>query len=198
MKRITSYFLQGLLYIGPISLTIYVIYWVFTFTDSLLKSFLYKFFDIQIPGIGVLVLIIVITFLGYLGQTIIAKPFKLVLTRFILRIPLLNLIYSSLNDFFSAVVGKDKRFNKPVKVRMNSNEGIYRLGFVTNENLNTLSEKKIVAVYFPFSYTFTGETFLVEEHFIEPINLSAAEVMKFLMAGGIPDIEPQLSHKSSE
>ena len=198
MKRITSYFLQGLLYIGPISLTIYVIYWVFSFTDSLLKTLLNKFFDIQIPGIGVLVLIIVITLLGYFGQTIIAKPFKLVLTRFILKIPLLNLIYSSLNDFFSAVVGKDKRFNKPVKVRMSSNEGIYRLGFVTNENLNTLGVKNIVAVYFPFSYTFTGETFLVEEQYIEPLHLPATEVMKFIMAGGIPDIELKLSPKKSQ
>ena len=46
-----------------------------------------------------------------------------------------------------------------------------------------------MAVYFPFSYTFTGETFLVEPHYVEPINLPATEVMKFLMAGGIPDIE---------
>ena len=189
MKKITAYFLQGLLYIGPIFITIYVIYWIFNFTDGLLKTIFERYFDVHIPGLGILVLLIVITLLGYLGQTIIAKPFKLVLTRFIQRIPLLNLIYSSLSDFFSAVVGKDKRFNKPVKVRINSNEGIYRIGFVTNENLKAISEKKLMAVYFPFSYTFTGETFLVETHYVEPINLPATEVMKFLMAGGIPDIE---------
>jgi uncharacterized membrane protein len=198
MKKITAYFLQGLLYIGPISLTIYVIYWIFNFTDNLLKTLVDKFFDVQIPGLGVLVLIIIITLLGYLGQTIIAKPFKLVLTRFILKIPVLNLIYSSLNDFFSAVVGKDKRFNKPVKVRIGPSEDIYRIGFVTNDNLSTFNDKNTVAVYFPFSYTFTGETFLVDVRCIEPLNLPATEVMKFLMAGGIPDIEPKPSPLTSK
>jgi len=189
MNRLTGYFLQGLLYIAPISLTVYVVYWIFTFIDNLLQTFLKDVFNIQIPGLGFLVIVVVLTILGFIGQTILARPFKLLLTRFVLRIPILKLIYSSLKDFFSAFVGKDKKFNKPVKVRINRNDNIIRIGFVTNENLEALHVKSHVAVYFPFSYTFTGETFLVARDSIEPINLPATEVMKFLMAGGIPDLE---------
>ena len=189
MNRLTGYFLQGLLYIAPISLTVYVVYWMFTMIDSLLQSILKDVFNIQIPGLGFLVIVLALTVLGFIGQTIIAKPFKLLLTRFVLRIPILKLIYSSLKDFFSAFVGKDKKFNKPVKVRINRNDNTIRIGFVTNENLEVLHVKDHVAVYFPFSYTFTGETFLVARDSIEPINLPATEVMKFLMAGGIPDLE---------
>ncbi len=115
MNRLTRYFLQGLLYLAPISLTIYVVYWIFSFTDSLLQAYIYDFFDIRIPGLGVLVIIVVLTVLGFIGQTIIARPFKLIVTKFMLKIPLLNLIYSSVKDFFSAFVGKDKKFNKPVQ-----------------------------------------------------------------------------------
>jgi uncharacterized membrane protein len=46
----------------------------------------------------------------------------------------------------------------------------------------------MVAVYVPFSYTFTGETYLVARQAIEPINLPASEVMKFLVAGGVAEI----------
>jgi len=193
MNRLTGYFLQGLLYIAPISLTVYVVYWIFTFIDNLLQTFLKDVFNIQIPGLGFLVIVVVLTILGFIGQTILAKPFKLLLTRYVLRIPLLKLIYSSLKDFFSAFVGKDKKFNKPVKVKINRNDNIIRIGFITNENLTALQVKDHVAVYFPFSYTFTGETFLVARDSIEPINLPATEVMKFIMAGGIPDLEEKIS-----
>jgi hypothetical protein len=40
----------------------------------------------------------------------------------------------------------------------------------------------------PFSYTFTGETYLVSKDAITPIDLPASEVMKFLVAGGVADI----------
>jgi uncharacterized membrane protein len=189
MKRLTGYFLQGLLFIAPIGLTIYIIYWIFIFTDNLLQSFLSDFFHIKIPGAGVVVIIVFLTFLGFIGQTIIAKPFKIILNKFILRIPILRLIYSSFKDFFSAFVGKEKKFNKPVKVRMNQNDNFIRIGFVTNENLEALNTEDFVAVYFPFSYTFTGETFLVRKEMIEPVHLPPTEVIKFIMAGGVAEIE---------
>jgi uncharacterized membrane protein len=189
MKKLTGYFLQGLLYIAPIALTIYVIYWTFIFTDNLLQTLFEKLFQIHIPGLGVLVIIIGLTFLGFLGQTIIARPIKWVLTRFILKIPFLNLIYSSLKDFFSALVGKEKKFNKPVKVRIHKDDNILRIGFITNENLEALRITDQVAVYLPFSYTFTGVTYLVPKENIEPIDLPATEVIKFIMAGGVTEIE---------
>ena len=190
MKKLTGYFLQGLLYVAPIGLTFYVIYWLFIFADNLLQSLLRDVFGASIPGLGVLVIIIVLILLGLIGQTIIAKPFKLLLNNVIFKIPILKLIYSSLKDFFSAFVGKEKKFNKPVKVRLNKNDHILRIGFLTNENLAGLNAEDYVAVYFPFSYTFTGETFLVPKEFVEPIDIAPAEAIKFLMAGGVVEIEP--------
>jgi uncharacterized membrane protein len=189
MKKLTGYFLQGLLYVAPISLTFYVIYWLFIFTDNLLQSFFRDLFGISIPGLGVLVIIIGLIILGLIGQTIIAKPFKLLLNNVIYKIPILKLIYSSLKDFFSAFVGKEKKFNRPVKVKLNKNDNILRIGFLTNENLKGFQAEDYVAVYFPFSYTFTGETFLVPKESIEPLNIPPTEVLKFLMAGGVVEIE---------
>lgn len=189
MKKLTRYFLQGLLYVAPIGLTFYVIYWLFVFTDNLLQSFLKELFGIRVPGLGVLVIIVVLILLGLIGQTIIAKPFKLLLSNVIFKIPVLKLIYSSLKDFFSALVGKEKKFNKPVKVKVNKNDHILRIGFLTNENLKGFGIEGYVAVYFPFSYTFTGETFLVPNEFVEPIDIPPAEVIKFLLAGGVVEID---------
>jgi len=188
MKRITSYFLQGLLYVAPISVTVYVIYLIFNFSDNLLQHLLQLLIGRQIPGVGILIILLFLTLLGYVGQTIIAKPFKYLFHKIIRSIPPLALIYSAIKDFFSAFVGKDKKFNKPVMFKVNPGDNVYRIGFITNESFDVFEEDELVSVYVPFSYTFTGETYLVTKNAVKPINASASEVMKFIVAGGVADI----------
>ena len=188
MKKLTSYFLQGLLFLAPISITIYVIYIVFDFSDNLLQELLSEMIGREIPGLGILIMVAFLTVLGYVGQTIIARPFKVFFHKIIHTIPLLELIYSAIKDFFSAFVGKDKKFNKPVLFKINPNDNANRIGFITNQNLEAFGAEDMVAVYVPFSYTFTGETYLVSNDAIKLINAPASEVMKFLVAGGIADV----------
>jgi len=188
MKKITSYLLQGLLYLAPISLTIYLIYLVFNFSDGVSQEVLAPLIGLEIPGLGILVMLVILTILGYLGQTIIARPFKVFFNKLIHTIPLLELIYSAIEDFFSAFVGKDKKFNRPVMFKINPNDQANRIGFITNERLEAFGVNDLVAVYVPFSYTFTGETYLVARDAVVPLEATASEVMKFLVAGGVADV----------
>ena len=185
MKKLVNYFLQGLLYIAPLGITAYIIYGVFTFMDGLLQEYLFKFFDIKIPGLGVLTLIIFLIFVGFLGRTFIAQPIKLLFRNIIDRIPLLKFIYGAFNDLFSAFVGKEKKFSKPVLVKVNLNSDLEKLGFITEENLELLGEKDKVAVYFPHSYNFSGELFIVPRANIKPVDINSSEVMKFIVSAGL-------------
>ena len=196
MKRLTSYFLQGILYLAPISITIYVIYQAFDFSDNLSQEVIAPIIGREIPGLGILIMISFLTFLGFVGQTIIAQPFKKFFNKVIRTIPLLELIYSAVKDFFSAFVGKDKKFNRPVLFKINPSDSANRVGFITNENLHVFDTPNLVAVYVPFSYTFTGETYIVSKEAIQPINASASEVMKFLLAGGVADFNKLNSSKA--
>ncbi len=188
MKKLTSYFLQGLLFLAPISITIYVIYLVFDFSDNLSQELVSTLIGREIPGLGILIMLVFLTALGYVGQTIIARPFRIFFNKIIHTVPLLELIYSAIKDFFSAFVGKDKKFNKPVMFKINPDDNAQRIGFITNQNLEGFGTPNMVAVYVPFSYTFTGETYLVSKDAVKPINAPASEVMKFLVAGGVADV----------
>ena len=185
MKKLVNYLLQGLLYIAPLGITAYIIYGVFTLMDGLLQEYLFKFFDIKIPGLGVLTLILFIILVGFLGRTFIAQPIKLLFRNIINRIPLLKFIYSAFNDLFSAFVGKEKKFSKPVLVKVNLNSDLEKLGFITEENLDLLKEKDKVAVYFPHSYNFSGELFIVPKANIKPVDINSSDVMKFIVSAGL-------------
>ncbi|MDX5585354.1 MAG: DUF502 domain-containing protein [Aureibaculum sp.] len=185
MKKLVNYLLQGLLYIAPLGITAYIIYGVFTFMDGLLQELLVKFFDTKIPGLGFLTLILFLILVGFLGRTLIAQPIKLLFRNIIDRIPLLKFIYGAFNDLFSAFVGKEKKFSKPVLVKVNLNSDLEKLGFITEENLELLDEKDKVAVYFPHSYNFSGELFIVPRANIKPVDINSSDVMKFIVSAGL-------------
>ena len=185
LKNLFNFFIQGLLYLAPITITAYIIYSVFKVVDDASKNILTEFFDVTIPGIGILTLIVILIIIGFIGQTFIAKPLKVVIHKIIENIPFLNFIYSALNDLFSAFIGKEKKFTKPVLVKIDATSNLERIGFLTEENLDFLDELDKVAVYFPFSYAFTGELLIVPKENIKPINQNSGDVMKFIVSAGL-------------
>lgn len=185
MKQLIRYFLQGLLYIAPITITLYIIYVFFTFVDSLLRDLLQSVFGPIIPGLGILIIALALVLLGFFGQTIIGRPLKLWMEALLARIPVLNFIYSAFADLFSSLLGSGKKFNQPVLVTVNPVTNLEKLGFLTEKDLAMFDESDKVAVYFPHSYNFSGELFIVPKAQVKPIDLHSGDVMKFIVSGGV-------------
>ena len=185
MKKLVNYFLQGLVFIAPLAITGYIIYLVFDVTDQFSRDLISRFFDVHIPGAGVLTMILFLVLIGFLGQTIVARPLINLVQNFIARTPVLRDIYSALKDFIMAFVGKDRKFNIPALVLVNPVTQLEKLGFLTEQDLGMLELKDKVAVYFPHSYNFSGELFIVPRTQIKVLDLPASEVMKFVVSGGV-------------
>lgn len=185
MKKLVAYFLQGVLYIAPIGITVYIIYATFNIVDGFIQKYLHQFFDYSFPGLGVIVIFVLLVLLGLVGSSIIARPFKSILKKIIERAPVVKVIYSAFHDLFSAFAGKDKKFNRPVLVKVNTISNLEKLGFITETNLEKLEELEKVAVYFPHSYNFSGELFIVPKENIKPVDIPSADVMKFVVSGGV-------------
>jgi uncharacterized membrane protein len=188
MKRLFKYFVQGLLLLGPLVVTLYSVFILFDYVDRLVRDPMKEHFQLDIPGTGVVIIFVSLTLLGLIGQTIIARPFISFTKRLLARAPLLNTIYSSLNDLFTAFVGKEKKFNVPVLVCMNRENNLWKLGFVTEKNLEEFGMNDMVAVYFPHSYAFSGELYLAPVESIRHVDVSPSEVMKFVVSGGVTKV----------
>lgn len=190
MKKIGAYFVQGLIYIAPLGLTAYIVYLIFTFLNGLLDKYIDPILPVNIPGMNLLSVILVIIFLGFIGQTIIARPIKILASKLLEKAPLIKVIYSAIRDLLSAFVGKEKKFNNPVLVKVNHLTNLEKLGFLTQEDLSDLGiEDKKVAVYFPHSYNFSGELFIVPAEHVRSVDISSAEFMKFIVSGGASGLD---------
>lgn len=185
VKKIFRLFLQGLLLAAPSGITIFVIYWVFEKIDGPIRNYVNQIFNIQIPGIGLVVTFTVIALLGWAGQSFLFKPIGIFVDRIFEKAPIVKMIYSSLTDFFNAFVGEKKKFTRPVLVKVNLISNLEKVGFITSDDLSDLGIKDKVSVLFPHSYNWSGEMFIVPKEHITPLNLPPSEVMKFALSGGV-------------
>ena len=187
-RRLINYFLQGLLYTAPLGITIFILYALFGFFDGLLRSSIYSWFGVDIPGLGLVIIVALVTLLGYVGQTVIAQPVKNYISNFLKQTPFLQTIYTAIKDFVEAFLGKEKKFVHPVLVKLSSSLDLERIGFVTQTDLSELKAKEKVAVYFPQSYTFAGDLYIVPSENVTPLDISPKDAMKFAVTGGVAKV----------
>lgn len=104
-RKLLSYFLRGLLFLTPLAVTVYVIYQLFLFLDNLIP--------VPIPGIGILMVFALITFVGYLASLFFTKPLFDWFERGVFKIPFVNLLYTSIKDLMGAFVGEKRSSTLP-------------------------------------------------------------------------------------
>jgi len=183
MRKLLAYFFQGLIATAPIILTVYLLYVSFVYIDGLLPF--------TIPGLGLLVIVVSITVVGYLVNLAIRTPLYHFAQKLLDKIPLFRVVVTSIKDLLSAFVGKEKKFEYPVRVLLDKENGIERLGFLTQKSLDFIGiEPGKIAVYLPSSYGILGDLYIVPESYVKPLDAKAAEAMKFIISGGVSKTTP--------
>lgn len=196
MKKIVNalirYFIKGLLVILPLGAAIFLLFWAFTSLDSALNlsdSFLIDSETgepLYIPGLGILSVIIIILFVGFIATYLITEPIYNWFNKWLNKLPVFRFLYNSIKDLTEAFVGEEKKLNEPVLVE--SPDGTRRIGFLTQKDLNIIGLPNEVAVYFPWSYSFAGQLVIVKSEFVKPLKISSAQAMKFIVSGGVSAI----------
>ncbi|WP_428329627.1 DUF502 domain-containing protein [Mucilaginibacter sp.] len=193
MKRIfralLNYFVKGLLIVVPLGAAFLLIFWAVRSIDNALNLSAEIWTDkagkpIYIPGLGIVNVIVVILIAGILVTNVVTDPIKRWFNRWLNRLPLFKFLYSSIKDLTEAFVGEEKKFNEPVLVEINE-FGLKKIGFMVQKDLSALNLPGEVAVYFPLSYSFAGQVVIVSADKVKPIDKSAADMMKFVISGGV-------------
>lgn len=182
MRRLLGYFARGLVLLAPLAVTVWVCWIVFTNVDGWL--------GLPIPGAGFVATIVLITIFGFLGSNLLTRSAVAALEAIMTRLPFVRLLYGSTKDLLNAFVGEKRRFDKPVIVSITPDDSVRLMGFVTQESLRHLGLTEYVAVYCPHSYNFSGQLYVVSASKVQPVDVASADVMAFVVSGGVAGIVP--------
>lgn len=201
VKKLLQIFLQGLIILAPIVITIWALTSLFNFVDSILPDIIEKIFpefsNYNLPGMGFVVAILIILLVGYVSSSFVVGKLVELFDSVLQKTPGIKIIYTTVKDFFEAFAGNKRKFDKAVLVAIESPD-IWRIGFVTQEELTEFGLNDYVAVYVPQSYAFAGHLYFVKKERVKRItNISSADAMKFAISGGVTTIDDEPNEKTS-
>ncbi len=198
-RKIINYFLQGLIILAPIVITIWSIVSLFKFIDDILPNLLHVLFpDLvklntmgnpeKIPGLGFLVVIVLVLLVGYISSLFFVSKLLQWFDLLLEKTPGVKIIYSTVKELLEAFAGNKRKFNKPLLVAIEDPE-VFRLGFITQHDAKRFGLEEYVSVYIPHSYAFSGILYFVHKDRLKNLdNISSAEAMKFIVSGGVTDV----------
>lgn len=204
--KLVNYFFQGLIILAPIVITAWAVLSLFNYVDGILPNLLHVLFpDLvklnpqgdpeKIPGLGFLVVVIIVLLVGYVSSLFFVSKFVDLFDRVLERTPGIKIIYTTVKDFLEAFAGNKRKFNKPVLVNVDAAD-VWRMGFITQTDLSQFEMREHVCVYVPHSYAFSGITYFVKQDRIKIIkDVNSTDAMKFIVSGGVTDVAEEKREK---
>lgn len=180
-RILLSFFFKGLLLLVPVTVIVWALWQSLAFLDGIIKM--------DVPGLGLVVLLGIITLAGWLASSFLFQPFVDLGNELLQRIPFLKTLYGAVKDLMEALVGSKRRFDRPVLVKLDRNADLEKVGFITEDDLSHLGiPGGKVAVYLPHAFNWSGNLGIVPVENITPLNANPADVMKFVVSGGVSKV----------
>jgi uncharacterized membrane protein len=185
-RKSKNYFLSGLLVFVPLVITILVLKTIFTFLDSLFLPYLKPYFGYWVPGIGILLILIIIYFTGILATNYIGRKFFQLGENLMLNIPIVKSIYGSVKQILETFSHNEKQASKKVVMVEYPKEGIWSIGLVNGETIHPQTRQEmynilIIAAINPAS----GFLIIVPKENTIILDITVEDAMKWIVSGGI-------------
>jgi uncharacterized membrane protein len=186
MRRLFRYFVQGLIILAPIGITLYAMYWLFDQVDQILRPYL------NVPGLGFVLIVLGVILVGWISSILIVGSLINLLDQWLDRAPGIKFIYTSTKELFEAFAGDKRKFKTPVLASIFEPD-VWVVGFLTDEEMHKFEMgQEYVAVYVPQAYNFAGQLYVLPRSRVKKIDrIQAGDAMKYAVTGGVADLEEQ-------
>jgi uncharacterized membrane protein len=181
MKKFNQIFFKGLIFVLPVTLTFYFLFWAGLKAESIFGELIVSLVGEQyyLPGFGVVLTFIFVFFVGLLVSHYITAKLISWISSILEKVPLIKVIYNPLKDLMALLPGKSQNSaQKPKVVLVETLPGIKLLGLVTREDLDELPNHQLISVYVPYSYMLGGVTLLVSPDKVEQVNIPVDQALK--------------------
>jgi len=194
MGRLRAYFLAGILVTAPIAVTIYLAHWFIELIDSRVRPLIpaaynpEKYLPFSIPGIGVLVVIVVLTLIGAFAAGYVGRLVLRIGEGLVARTPVVRSVYGAVKQILETVLAnKSKSFREVVLVEY-PRKGVWSLGFITGTPpaaVQGAAAEALVNVFIPCAPPTAGYLVFVPKRDLQVLDMTVEEGLKMVVSAGI-------------
>ncbi len=183
-NKLKNYFFLGVLVIMPLAVTVLVLIWVFTSVDNVLQPLITSAWDITIPGLGIIAMVIVIFITGAIVSSPLGRRLFNYSGALLLRIPIVKPIYTTIRQILEIFSPQGKAGFRQVVLVEFPMEGTRTIGFITNESFDSDGEK-LLHVFVPTAPNPTsGFLQMMKEERVTRTDISIDDALKMIVSAG--------------
>ncbi|MBL8645455.1 MAG: DUF502 domain-containing protein [Rhodospirillaceae bacterium] len=192
--RLRNYFLAGVLVTAPIGITLYVSWSVIAWVDETVASTLGRFnpnliLPTDFPGVGLIVLVIALTLIGFLTANVLGRMLLRWGERIVAQMPVVRSLYSAVKQILESVLGSSATSFREVVLVEYPRREMWTLGLLLGETYGEIQEKTAETMYNVYLPTTPNPTsgylvFLPRSQMIH-LDMSVEDCMKMIVSGGI-------------
>lgn len=198
--RLRTAFLTGLLIVGPVTITLYIVWGLIHWIDAWIKPLMPTAYNpdtylpFPLPGLGLVTAIVGLTVIGALAANLIGRTLVSSGDVMLSRTPIVRNVYGAIKQIFESVIqtsGPNNKFQKVGLIEFPS-KGLWSLVLVTGEASGEISEAKpggetdLLTVFMPTGVVPpTGFICFVPRRDVTFLKMSVEEAAKVILSGGI-------------
>lgn len=199
--HLRRYFVAGLLVTIPLALSVWILKGILGWLDGFLGGIPNRFLPIKIPGLGIILLGILIVAIGFFATNLLGKRIVTLWERFLSRIPLVRVIYGGTKQLLETILKNEGGQLRRVVLFEYPRKGLWAIGFVSGHTFDRGPAERVgqrlVSVLYPTTPNpTTGFYMLIPEEELIPLDLSVEEAFKMVISAGM--VVPDRFLKSSE
>ena len=187
--RIRNYFIAGVVVLIPISITVYLTFFLVSISSKILPKELNPnyYLPYNVPGVEIIISIIIITLIGWLSLSFIGKKLLDILNNVLKKIPILRTIYSAIGQMTETFTNTETAKKNVVLVEY-PRKGTWAVGFATKENSGEITDKtkrQLINVFVPTTPNPTsGFLLMFPKEEVIYLDLTFEEASKFIISAG--------------
>lgn len=205
--RLRNNFLTGLIICAPLAITIWLTFAFIDWADSWVTPYIPQrynpqyYFDITIPGLGLVIAVLFITAIGFLGKNLIGRSIVNFGESILNRTPLVRTLYKSLKQIFETVLKDQSTSFKKVGLVEFPSPGTWALVFIAAEaqgevahRFNELGQEMMAVFLPPTPVPTAGFLMFVPKEKVIVLDMTPEDAAKLLISGGLitPEWKPKL------
>lgn len=197
LARLRTWFLAGLLITAPVALTLYVTFGIVHWVDDLIGPLIppqhrpevYFHLPFQIPGTGLVIVVVALTLIGALAATLLGRFFVRLGDRVLARLPIIRSLYGALKQMFETLLSQKSGAFRQVVLVPFPTDGSWAIGFITGETMPAIQRgvaDELVTVFVPTSPNPTsGYILFVRRASAVVVDMTVEDGLKLVVSGGI-------------
>jgi uncharacterized membrane protein len=186
LRHLKKAVFRGFLVLLPLALSFLVLRFLYLAVDQRVAGLLEKWIGRKIPGLGILLVLVILYLLGLLAGNLVGRRFLAGVDRISGRVPLVRTTYKLGKQLGNAFASPGSGHLKRVVLVEQFRPGVWSVGFVTGHMSDPKTGEKLVRLFLPQGPNPTsGFMIIVRESEVRPISWTVPEAMNAIISGGI-------------